>query len=573
MSSKKAKSIPVSIKEIFKVPYGRVIEKYKKRLDILKQKEAEFREYKRDRRQFLDHMLHDYRTSDNVVVEKIEPRIRALIRGMAIRAIGYGSPQSRYANYFDKKLEEILSKRETALNHRVRAQIVDEVRGLYDEIEPKYQLSTDRFVVDLGLKQTAAVVSADSLARGTDEEGRPIAGELYMTGFSIFDLIEHTDFIGSVGIMLKQEPLTRTEYDKLKVLMTSRARLTDAEKQIVDLNAENFSSDQVANAKLLMKTVNQVMLYAAGENEYVVLTGDPGDVFHRIADQGLEAGAKTMVATAYAVRKLLKKQGKDLDEMPSEADCELGWGGNFLRFLYGEASAKDGDFEERAAAMDAYFQLIRTHGAGNASTFSTRIAGSAHADVYAALSSGNNALSGDRHGFANFLVRKQVDPIYERLCGENGEITDSMIKEEIEKIWDKGESFQGIGHPVYMNDPERMLAGDPRKEVMEDIIKSWDIPELNKKLEFYLRWEEHATSKLEREKGVKNRFPANVDFLTAFLLQDRVQLPLEANPVVFEVGRIFGHLAHYMEAIQFGLIRSKTLYVGEKGRELIGTIR
>ncbi len=104
---------------------------------------------------------------------------------------------------------------------------------------------------------------------------------------------------------------------------------------------------------------------------------------------------------------------------------------------------------------------------------------------------------------------------------------------------------------------------------MTDMIKSWENPELNKKLEFYQRWEKLAVKLLEEKTGKIGNYSANVDFYSSFLLQDRIGLPVEANPLMFEIGRAFGHLAHYMESIQLGLLRSKSLYVGERDRVLL----
>ncbi len=568
-----------TVRDIFEIPYDTVVERYNERLALLEARAGEFEHKKRQDRQLLERLLERYASPENHVAQEVEPRIRSLIRGTAIRAIGVGSPQARFAHQVLVDLESLIAVRETAVggSEETRRNLAQMMGRLYDGIAAHYQLSTDTFAADIGLRQTAAVVSAESLARGKDEDGRSIPGQLFMTGYSILDLVKNTDFIGAVGIMLKQQPLTESERTHLAEYMCSRARLTDQERQIVDMNMANLSRDRTFNSKLLMKTVSQIMLHYFGTAPYIDLAPlnlSPGSsgkrkarrdsVFYGIADQGIEIGAKVMVATAYALRHLVKKK---LGQSPAAADPGLNWGGNFLRFLYGEEVTANPDFSGHAGCLDDYFQIIRAHGAGNASSFATRVAGGAFADLAAALSTGCNVLSGDKHGFANYDVYVQLEPIYRKLRRQ-GEITYRMVEQEVERVWREQGSLAGIGHPVYNADPEGEEPGDPRAGVMIAMIESWKDPRIAAKFDFYLKWEAAAVKKLEQAKDKRFNFSANVDFYTPFLLQGRIGLPIEANTVMFELGRVFGHMAQYMEALQFGLVRSKTLYVGPKGLHL-----
>ncbi|MFC1768306.1 citrate/2-methylcitrate synthase [Nanoarchaeota archaeon] len=564
------------LEDLIPLPYDNVRKAYERRISLLREAEESFLNKKKDQLPRLQALLHSFvREEDPSDISQISSLMQSLI----IDSTGFGSAQSRYASRIKQNLEDTIGLEE--LHVYTRKDIATRLRRLYEDINPNFVLSTNAFVVDLGLKNTAAAFSIESSAMGVDIDGKAIPGVLLMCGYSILDLVDNSDFIGDVGLSCKQEVLTPLENAKFRPYLISKLTLSDQEKAVIDDMMEMYRPGETEfNAKLLMKAIGNVVSRQFSSFDYndlqtLNLKGDDPDaqqkkdkIFHDTYDQGLSIGGTVLVASAYAIRLTLQKNGEELPDMPNNPDYNLSWGGNFLRFVYGNEATERPDFQQRAKAMDTYFQLIRTHGPGNASTFAVRAAASAYTDLPGALNSGINVLSGDRHGFAAVLSYQQVSQAYDRLREQHGHISRHFIAEEVARIYREEGVFQGFGHPVYKRPRERTPPGDPRFGIMREIIQSWGDSEIQRKMQFYNEWDNQVGDFTKREKGSSAGFPANVDLLTPILLQDRIGLPPEANPLMFYCGREFGHVLHYIEAIQFPLIRSRGLYEGPRAREI-----
>ncbi|MEN3347683.1 MAG: citrate synthase [Bradyrhizobium sp.] len=193
------------------------------------------------------------------------------------------------------------------------------------------------------------------------------------------------------------------------------------------------------------------------------------------------------------------------------------------------------------AALDAYFVTVCDHGM-NASTFTTRVIASTHADLFAAVTGGYCALIGPLHGGAPEPVLEMLDAIGTR----------ERIKPWVDDALARGERLMGFGHRVYR-------VRDPRADVLKAAIERLaadgaDLPFAGE-VEAYIR------SAL-RKKNPERPLETNVEFFTAILL-DALKIPRQAFTPIFAVARAAGWTAHALEHRRTGrLIRPSSSYVG-----------
>ena len=193
------------------------------------------------------------------------------------------------------------------------------------------------------------------------------------------------------------------------------------------------------------------------------------------------------------------------------------------------------------AALDAYFVTVCDHGM-NASTFTTRVVASTHADLFAAVTAGYCALTGPLHGGAPEPVLEMLDAIGTR----------ERIKPWVDDALSRGERLMGFGHRVYR-------VRDPRADVLKAAIERLaadgaDLPFAGE-VEAYIR-------RALRQKNPDRPLETNVEFFTAILL-DALAIPRQAFTPIFAVARAAGWTAHAREQQRTGrLIRPSSCYVG-----------
>ncbi len=228
---------------------------------------------------------------------------------------------------------------------------------------------------------------------------------------------------------------------------------------------------------------------------------------------------------------------------------------NFLRLTFGlPAEPYDLD-EDMVRALDLLLILHADH-EQNCSTSTVRLVGSSHANLFASVSAGINALFGPLHGGANQAVLEMLQEIY-----DDGGDVDNFVKKVKNK--EDGVKLMGFGHRVYKN-------YDPRAAIIK---KSAD-KILNKDgvndplLEIALKLEQHA---LEDDYFVSRRLYPNVDFYTG-LIYKAMGFPTKMFTVLFALGRLPGWIAQWREMIedpQTKIGRPRQIYTGEPERDYL----
>ena len=228
---------------------------------------------------------------------------------------------------------------------------------------------------------------------------------------------------------------------------------------------------------------------------------------------------------------------------------------NFLRMTFGfPAEPYDLD-EDMVKALDLLLILHADH-EQNCSTSTVRLVGSSHANLFASVSAGINALFGPLHGGANQAVLEMLQQIH-----DDGGDVDTFVKKVKNK--EDGVKLMGFGHRVYKN-------YDPRAAIIK---KSADTI-LNKDgvndplLEIALKLEHHA---LEDDYFVSRRLYPNVDFYTG-LIYKAMGFPPRMFTVLFALGRLPGWIAQWREMIedpQTKIGRPRQIYTGEPERAYV----
>jgi citrate synthase len=135
---------------------------------------------------------------------------------------------------------------------------------------------------------------------------------------------------------------------------------------------------------------------------------------------------------------------------------------NFLRMTFGLPSQRYQVDPVVAEALELLWLLHADH-EQNCSTSTVRMVGSTHANLFASISAGINALFGPLHGGADQLVVEMLQGIH-----ADGAGVDAFLA----KVKDDrcGERLRGFGHRVYQTyDPRAKIAKKTAEEVLRKL--------------------------------------------------------------------------------------------------------
>jgi citrate synthase len=236
-------------------------------------------------------------------------------------------------------------------------------------------------------------------------------------------------------------------------------------------------------------------------------------------------------------------------------DNNLGYVQNFLRMTFGVPATDYHVDPVAAAVLDMLFVLHADH-EQNCSTSAVRLVGSAHANLFASISSGIHALSGPRHGGANEAVLQMLADI--QAAGGDVEAFVRRVKNK-----DGGVRLMGFGHRVYKNyDPRAGIVKKAARDVLERMHKPDPL------LDIALRLEEIA---LADDFFVSRKLYPNVDFYTG-LIYKALGFPTKMFTVLFALGRLPGWIAQWREMMAdptSKLGRPRQVYTGALERPFV----
>ena len=258
--------------------------------------------------------------------------------------------------------------------------------------------------------------------------------------------------------------------------------------------------------------------------------------------------AKTRTITSYLHRT---SRGEPL----LYPDYSRGYIEDFLRMTFAVPYQQYDVDPTVVRALDKLLILHADH-EQNCSTSTVRIVGSSHANLYASVAAGINALSGPLHGGANEAVLRMLAEIQ----ANGGDASDFMRRV---KNKEQGVRLMGFGHRVYKNyDPRAAIVKESADAVLAALGKDDELLDIARTLEEIALSDEYFIS--------RKLYP-NVDFYTGLIykamgFEERMFTPL------FALGRMPGWIAQWREMMtdpQTKIGRPRQVYSGSPERDYV----
>lgn len=363
----------------------------------------------------------------------------------------------------------------------------------------------------------AGIPAAESAVSFVDGK----AGYLEYRGIDIEQLAENSSFEETSYLLLHGELPTADqlcEFDKtLKHHRRIKFRIRDMMKCFPE-SAHPMDSLQAAVAAL-------GMFYPFPKN----LSGELDRATVDSVCVNLISKLPTLVAAHARMR-----HGDD----PIPPRDDLSHAANFYYMLTGEEP-----YPLTARILDVAF-IVHAEHEMNASTFSTLVTASTHADPYTSISAAIGTLSGPLHGGANEDVLNMLDEI------GNVENVEGYLKK---KLVNK-EKIAGLGHRVYKT-------RDPRATLLVKLYKQLT-DKIGVDTNYLIAREIEKLS--ESTLGAKGVCP-NVDFYSGIVYR-KLGIPTDLFTPIFAIARVSGWLAHWKEQLGHGRIyRPAQIYTGKFG--------
>src|SRR5215213_3524025 len=275
---------------------------------------------------------------------------------------------------------------------------------------------TDLITLDSGFGSTASCASEITYIDGD-------AGILRYRGYPIDQLAKGSTFLETSYLLIYGELPTQDELDSFTRKISRHTLLHEDLKRFF----EGFPGD-----------AHPMPVLSSAVSALSTFYQDSLDPFDQDAVELSTARllAKLPTIAAYAYKK-------SIGQPFLYPDNSLGLVENFLRMTFGFPAEPYEVDPELAKALDMLFVLHADH-EQNCSTSTVRLVGSSHANLFASVSAGINALFGPLHGGANQSVLEMLEGI-QRDGGD--------INHFVARVKDKepGVKLMGFGHRVYKN--------------------------------------------------------------------------------------------------------------------------
>jgi len=387
---------------------------------------------------------------------------------------------------------------------------------------------TGKVTVDPGFMNTASCESAITYIDGDQ-------GVLLYRGYPIDQLAEKSSFL-EVSYLLIHGDLPRpAQLDQWIERVERHTHLHDNFKALIGAFPTNAHP---------MSVLSSAVSALPGFYPESIDPFDPATV--ELATVLLLAKAPTIAA--YAHRRAL---GQNM----IGPDKGRGYVADFLRMSFQPTNRTFDVDPVMAKALDVLLLLHADH-EQNCSTSTVRIVGSSHANLYASVSAGINALSGPLHGGANEAVLQMLNEI----AADGGDATSFMTRV---KNKEAGVRLMGFGHRVYKNyDPRAAIVKKAADQVLSALGKRDEM------LDIAMRLEEIA---LNDDYFIERKLYPNVDFYTGLIYQ-AMGFPTRMFTPLFAVGRMPGWIAQWREmmmdpATKIG--RPRQIYTGPTTRDYL----
>jgi citrate synthase len=391
----------------------------------------------------------------------------------------------------------------------------------------KVLATTGQVTYDPAFVNTAACASAITFIDGG-------AGILRYRGYPIDELAEKSNFLETSYLLIYGELPTSEQLDVFTSSICGHTLLHEDFKAFFSgFPRDAHPMPVLSSAVSALSTFYQDSLDPFDEEQVEIST--------------VRLMAKLPTIAAYAYKK-------SIGQPFLYPDNDLGYVENFLRMTFGVPATEYQVDPVMADALDTLFLLHADH-EQNCSTSTVRLVGSSHANLFASVSAGVNALFGPLHGGANQAVLEMLN----RIVDEGGDV-DSFVKRVKDK--EPGVKLMGFGHRVYKNyDPRATIVKQASQDVLERLGKSDPL------LDVAMRLEEVA---LADDYFVERKLYPNVDFYTGVIYK-AMGFPEHMFTALFAMGRLPGWIAQWREMMaDAGRIgRPRQIYIGPTERSYV----
>ncbi len=404
-------------------------------------------------------------------------------------------------------------------------------RGTEDEAAvdiSKLRSSTGLITMDPGYGNTGSCTSAITFLDGE-------RGILHYRGYPIEQLAEKSTFLEVAYLLIYGELPSREQLDRFMGEITHHTLIREEMRHFFD----SFPADAHPMAVLASGTVGMSTFYPDSWEIF-----DPAAV--EITTMRLIAKLPTLAAWSFK---------KAIGQPYVYPRNDLSYAANLLYMMFAVPSEAYEVQPEVAEALDLLLILHADH-EQNCSASTVRMVGSSHANLYASISAGINALWGPLHGGANEAVINTL----ERIVDDGGD-----VQKYVNKAKDPEDSFRlaGFGHRVYKNfDPRAKII----KKAAERVLKATGADD--ELFEVALKLEEVA---LHDQYFVERKLYPNVDFYSG-LIYRAIGFPKNMFTNCFAIGRLPGWIAQWQEMIEAKetkIGRPRQIYTGATERDYV----
>jgi citrate synthase len=359
-------------------------------------------------------------------------------------------------------------------------------------------------------------------------------GILRYRGYPIEELAEQTSFLEVAHLLIFGELPTTEQLDRFTHEVKKHTLLQEDFKEFFNGFPRDAHPMAVLSASVsALSTFYQDSL-------------DPFDEEHvRLSIVRLIAKLPTIAAYAYK---------KSIGQPFLYPDNGLDYVENFLRLTFGVPAEDYGIDPVIAKTLEMLFVLHADH-EQNCSASTVRMVGSAHANLFASISAGVNALFGPLHGGANQQVLEMLERIHTSDDDVHGFVNRVKNKEP-------GVRVMGFGHRVYRNyDPRARIVKRAAGDVLDRLAGHDPL------LDIAMQLEEIA---LNDDYFIERKLYPNVDFYTGVIYK-AMGFPTRMFTVLFAIGRLPGWIAQWREMINdeaTRIGRPRQVYIGPGQRKV-----
>jgi citrate synthase len=384
---------------------------------------------------------------------------------------------------------------------------------------------TGHITLDHGFMNTASCESAITYIDGDN-------GILRYRGYPIEQLAEKSTFIETSFLLIYGHLPSASELSKFTQDITMHTMVHDDLRRFFDgFPRDAHPMPVLSSAVSALSTFYQDSLDPFDERQVEIST--------------IRLLAKIPTLAAYAYKKTIGQPSR-------YPDNSLDYVSNFMNMTFGVPAEPYEVNPDIVKALDMLFILHADH-EQNCSTSTVRMVGSSHANLFASVSAGINALFGPLHGGANQAVLEMLEEIQ-----NSGDTVQQFIQRV--KNREEGVKLMGFGHRVYKSyDPRAAIVRKHAHDILTMLGVQDPLFDIARELE---------EAALSDEFFIERKLYPNVDFYTG-LIYRAIGFPTRMFTVLFAIGRVPGWIAQWQEMItdpDTKIGRPRQVYIGEAER-------